>query len=268
MAANDPAWQPLRTADGSWTLASRALGEACHSRDGAWREARERYARPTQIAERARRGELPVCRLLDVGTGLGLNLAAALEALDGTGVALDVLSLEIDRSVISLGLECMRSASGLPPSLARWHGPVAAALERALELERDAMGAEQRSGPCGVPLPGGGRLRLRIGDGRRTLPRAAPEERFDAVFLDPFSPGADPALWEAAFLGEVARRMASGSVLSTFSAAFRVRARLAGAGLLVGAGPRVGRKAEGTLASPDRALPPLPPRVARRLARA
>jgi tRNA U34 5-methylaminomethyl-2-thiouridine-forming methyltransferase MnmC len=73
-------------------------------------------------------------------------------------------------------------------------------------------------------------------------------------------------LWEQGFLCEVARRMGPRAILSTYSSAFAVRLALRRAGLAVGLGPRVGRKATGTLASLEAALPPLEPRTARRLA--
>jgi hypothetical protein len=44
-----------------------------------------------------------------------------------------------------------------------------------------------------------------------------------------------------------------------------VRATLAGVGLVVGAGPRVGAKSSGTLASWSAVVPPLDPRAARRV---
>jgi tRNA U34 5-methylaminomethyl-2-thiouridine-forming methyltransferase MnmC len=61
--------------------------------------------------------------------------------------------------------------------------------------------------------------------------------------------------------------MAPGGLLSSYSAALPVRAGLAAAGLRVGVGARVGTKSSGTLASPDRTLAPLPPRLERRVAR-
>jgi tRNA U34 5-methylaminomethyl-2-thiouridine-forming methyltransferase MnmC len=222
-------WVPLRTADGSTTLVHPVHGEACHSRAGAWQEARERYARACRLHEF--RG--PTFRLLDVGTGLGLNLAAALEALDPAGVRLEAVTLELDREPIETGL-----AIEQPPEVERWLAPVRTALRHALAGSGDA------------PLAGG-RLRLVLGDARATLPARAEDLRFDAVFLDPFSPKVEPDLWGEGFLREVARRMASGSLLSTYSAASRVRAELAASGLRVAPGGRVGTKREGTLASPD-----------------
>jgi len=255
-------WEALETEDGSWTLLDAGLGQACHAREGAWTEARERYAGPTRLRERALAGDAPSClRLLDVGTGLGWNLAAALEAVDGTGCALEVVTLERDPSVIEASLD-LHSRQPLAAAGA-FQGPVAEAL--AASLENPTAARRQ-----GVALPGGGRLILLLGDGRETLADftwPTPCPGFDAVFLDPFSPGVDPPLWEAGFLGRIARLMAPGSLLSTYTAAVRVRARLMAAGLVVGLGPRVGGKAEGTLASPDHALPGLDPKRQAQLAR-
>jgi len=251
-------WERIVTADGSPTLVHPGHGEACHSRSGAWLEARERYARACRLRERALERRPARLRLLDVGTGLGFNVAAALEALAGTGVELAVTTLELERAVLARALE----PGLLEPlsELERWHAPVRAALHEALST--------------GLPAPfrvqagsAGGRLELRLGDARATLPRLPASAVFDAVFLDGFSPRVAPELWEAPFLAEIARRMAPGSWLSTFTVSLRVRARLAAAGLRVGPGGRVGDKAAGTLASPDRPVPPFPARLQRRLAR-
>lgn len=247
-------WSEAPTADGSWTLFNTSVGEACHSSSGAWQQALERYARAARLGERARAGELGACRLLDIGTGLGLNLAAALAVLDASGVPLHALTLEVDPEVVERGLALYERAELARGPWEPWHARVRPALRAALAR------------PGRTVELGRGALELRLGDARATLLAGAPGP-FDAVFLDPFSPRRSAALWEDGFLGEVARRMARGSWLSTYSAAFRVRLALARAGLHVGRGPRVGRKGEGTLASPDRDPPALSPRLARRLAR-
>ena len=238
-------WRPLVTADGSATLVHPVHGEPCHSRAGAWQEARERYAAACRLPEF--RGER--FRLLDVGTGLGLNLAAALEALAGTAASLDVVTLEADRAVIGAGL-----ALEEPPEVLRWLAPVRTALRACLD------------GSATAPLVAG-TLRLVLGDARATLPALDPDLRFDAVFLDPFSPRVEPDLWHPAFLAAIASRMAPGSLLSTYSAATAVRAGLVSAGLRVGPGLRVGTKSAGTLASPDHPLPAFDERARRRIER-
>lgn len=236
-------WTPVRTADGSWSLVSARHGQACHSLSGAWQQARERYAGPCRLRELAlERGSV---RLLDIGTGLGLNLAAARAALAGTSATLHAVTFELDRSVIE-------AAAGLrdwPADVERHLAPVRDALRASL----DGRAPEWD-------------LRLELGDARSRLTELD-STPFDAVFLDPFSPQVDGALWGVGFLSEIARRMAPEALLSTYSASLGVRAALAAAGLRVGLGPRVGTKSEGTLASPGGALPALPERTQRRVER-
>jgi len=269
-------WSAVLTADGSYTLAHPAHGQTCHSRAGAWQESRERYAAACGLRERALAMarhvdgvERPKFRLLDVGTGLGLNLAAALEALSGTGVALDAVSLERDTDVIRATLALFDEARERAPSdagsvgsarlgLERWHALVRAALRAALgdASANDASRTDATSSPPGaasVPRTashvsmGDGTLRLLLGDARSTLPRCT-EVAFDAVFLDPFSPAVEPELWEFEFLSEIARRMSNGAWLSTYTTSLAVRAKLAALGLNVRPGARVGTKASGTVA--------------------
>ena len=246
------AWRALRTDDGSWTLLHPIHGQACHDTAGAWTQARERYA--SLIAqledEQLDAGRL---RLLDIGTGMGLNLAAALEACEARGLSLDAVSFEIDPRVV-------RAAAALE----------SASLEHARILRTLESMLDARQRPATAMIDGGRAHRLSwwVGDARESLPQLESGQRFDAVFLDPFSPAADPPLWEEAFLLEVARRMALGARLASYTVSLRVRAALARAGLNVGAGPRVGRKAAGTLASRGGSVPALDPRTRRRLERA
>lgn len=251
---DEKCWIERRTADGSSTLAHSDHGETYHSTSGAWTQARERYARECRVRERAleiARAGTRTLRLLDIGTGLGLNLAAALEALEGTGVELEVTSLERDAELLARVARDPRE----PADLEVWHAHVRSALRAALAR------------PTADTVPfATGTLRLRLGDARTRLAELSASTHFDAVFLDPFSPRVEPALWSRDFLAEVARRMAPGSTLSTYSAAIAVRAGLHASGLRVGRGARVGEKREGTVASPDRELPPLDARVLRRIA--
>ncbi|MCC6407265.1 MAG: hypothetical protein IT453_08865 [Planctomycetes bacterium] len=243
-------WRAERTADGSFTLVSPEHGEACHSLAGAWTQARERYARPCRLRERALAGERRLA-LLDVGTGLGLNLAAAFAELEGTDAALDVLSLELEPDVVRAALALPLGEGG---------------LARVLTPVRSGLAAALATGGGEFAL-GAGRVRLVFGDARRTLAAEREPALFDAVFLDPFSPKVAPELWQSDFLALVAARMGSRSVLSTYSSAVRVRAALLAVGLSVGLGPRVGAKSSGTLAGRGFELPGFDPRTARRLAR-
>jgi len=260
-------WTLISTDDGSRTFAHPRHGQTCHSRAGAWRESCERYALECRLREQARaRPERALC-VLDVGTGLGFNLAAALWALEGTGCGLDALSLEVEREVLVRTLATARSGElydGAPAELVRFHAPVVAALERALA---DEAGAARAGVPLEVDGVRAGELRLLVGDARATLAATPRTPRFDAVFLDPFSREVEPELWQPGFLAEVAARMAPAAWLSTYSTSLAVRAALARAGLCTGPGIRVGSKASGTLARRTPELPAFDARTARRVAR-
>jgi hypothetical protein len=248
-------WRAVATADGSPTLASAAHGQACHSLAGAWTEARLRYAEPARVASLAAGGRR--VRLLDVASGLGWNLAAALEAAERGGGALDAVCLESDALVIASALE-LASPAGSPwePWWSRVRRALAAALLAPLRAETE-----------GVSLGGASRARLLMGDARERIRDVHPGARFDAVLLDPFSPAVEDALWEAAFLADVAARMERGARLTTYTTSLGVRTALAAAGLEVGCGPAVGAKSAGTLAARGAAVPPLPARTERKLAR-
>ena len=252
-------WRAALTQDGSWTLLHPAHGEGCHSDAGAWTQARERYA--AVIADLPEATKARGCvRLLDIGTGLGLNLAAALEACEARGLKLDATSLELDPTVLVAAFALFRRE----PTCSDGHRRILDALEARWE----AQGPPPHAPATAALESRGHRLNWILGDARRTLLELSEDRRFDVVFLDPFSPRVDPPLWDADFLAEVARRMDPGARLSTYTVALRVRVALARAGLSVGQGPPVGRKAAGTLASRGGELPPLDERAGQRLARA
>lgn len=253
-------WRPARTADGSPTLVHPLHGEACHPAEGAWTQALGRYAAGCRLEERLRAlaaGER--LRVLDFGCGLGLNLAAAVDAWLAVGreaVGLELVTLERERAPLEHALALGPELAGGPPRLRRAHALVRRLLRRALAHPGERF--ELARPPVA--------LRLLLGEAQAGLSASA-EPRFDALFLDPFSPRVEPDSWRPDLLARLARRLAPGGWLATYSAAGEVRAALCAAGLRVGAGERVGRKREGTLASPDRDPPPLAPRVARRILR-
>ena len=264
----------MRTEDGSWTLLHPIHGEGCHNRAGAWLEAQERYAVPCRLQARAQAEGLKRFRLLDVGTGMGTNLAAALEALEPSGCALEAVGLESDVEVLRATTQLFEAED--PGPGARFQRLIHGVFQQLL-AQHDAQVRGRDSSPDSqarfhvlgpVDLPHGGRLWVLLGDGRQALPAWEPSWRCDGVFLDPFSRSSDATLWEPAFLGQIALRMDPGSWLSTYSAAYLVREGLAQAGLRVGQGARLGAKAEGTLATPDGSPPALPDRVRRRLVKA
>jgi len=232
-------WRREWTADGSPTLVHPEHGEACHNRVGAWLESWVRYVLacrlPEFFAERAGRAGREL-RLCDVGTGLGLNLAAALCAAEEGGGVLVATSFENEAAVLDEAASwCAENASQGPA--ARWWPVVQAAL----------AAARKRPGEF-VPLQTRHRLRLCFGDACTELAALDSAERFDACFFDPFSAASDAGLWSADFLLESARRLAPGGRLSTYSERADARLAWAAAGLAVAEGEPLGRKRAGSVA--------------------
>jgi len=118
-------------------------------------------------------------------------------------------------------------------------------LERALEpfdelapLAREFLGA-WRGDTQKVALDG---LELRVvcGDAREMLP--ASSAKFDAWFLDGFSPANNPEMWQHDLLAEVARHANPGGTFATYTAAGQIRRTLADVGFKVDRVAGFGRK--------------------------
>ena len=73
-------------------------------------------------------------------------------------------------------------------------------------------------------------------------------QKFDAVFLDPFSPKKCPELWTERFFKDIRKLMKQNSVLTTYSCAKITRNNLVNAGFNVKDGPSIGRRAPSTIA--------------------
>jgi chorismate dehydratase len=230
-----------RTADGSPTCYSPEYGEHFHSLSGAVLEARERYAAACGIRELAGSGSVAV---LDIGFGLGYNLAAAIEAAGGLAgsTRLMCISLEKDPAVVKFVRD--------------FDGPQAFS---------EIYPAVRLLAKYGRYTSGDIDLSLALGPAEDSIRELPAQPLFDAVFLDPFSPPVNGELWSKEFFREIARRVKPHAVLSTYSSATHVKLSLLGAGFKIGKGAKVGDKGSGTLASLDADLPPLPERERKKL---
>ncbi len=89
-------------------------------------------------------------------------------------------------------------------------------------------------------------IKLILGDALQTIKQI--KEKFDIVFLDPFSPKKNPELWTEQFFRDIFETMKPNSILTTYSCARIVRDNLKKAGFQVKDGPCVGRRAPSTIA--------------------
>ena len=221
--------KPVLTEDGSLTRFHPEYQEHYHSLSGARDEALQRFVIPCRLIERARaQGHL---RFLDVGFGLGINVAVTLEEIERQvpGTRCEWVSLEKEL----LSLEELHS---------HWQeGEIAETLTALVthhSVETDLW-----------------RGTLLLGDARDHWQNlGAP---FDAIYLDPFSPSRNPEMWSVTVMRALWEVCAEGGILSTYSSAARVRLALMAAGWEIGLGPRVGRKSSGTVACRGALSPPL-----------
>jgi tRNA U34 5-methylaminomethyl-2-thiouridine-forming methyltransferase MnmC len=89
-------------------------------------------------------------------------------------------------------------------------------------------------------------LKLILGDAKVTIKQL--KDKFDYIFLDPFSPKKCPELWTESFFKDIYKLCNSGAILTTYSCARVVRDNLKKAGFQVKDGPCVGRRAPSTIA--------------------
>lgn len=247
------------TADGCPTLLDPEHGQACHDSAGAWAEAQQLHVSGCDLPRRLLRGDR--VRLLEVGAAPGWNLAAAYFMARGLPGQLHVTAIERSSDALRAGAE-LCSHEDWKPGAPRGASGAYEAIQAALEAARSS----EVSGGWVEVLPRF-KLRLMMGEARKVLEGFKEEERFDAVFLDAFSPGVDPESWSPHFLRALAERVDSMGRLSTFTVSQGVRAALLCGGLDVGgAGVRSGRHG-GTWASRGGWVPPLERRLSAKLKR-
>jgi len=228
------------TTDGSLTLESSVYGESYRSRHGALSESRHVFLDASGVLEALSRrsaeatATATAVRVLEVGFGTGLNfLVTACAVLDtiadeepsgvgGTnGRRLHYTALENDppalAAVASLDYSHLLSPCRLPDELLRWWRGLGEPLTPGSHRFATSEAARVE-------------LELLITDARGYLAAA---EQFDAIYLDPFSPKANPELWTEPFLAPLAAALKPGGRLVTYSVSGAVRRTLEGAGLRV-----------------------------------
>ncbi len=196
------------TKDGSVTFFNKKYDEWYHSKTGAVEEAFEKYAKPCKLKNGM--------KILDICFGIGYNSAAALDTVN----ELRIVALENDSKIIKKILK--------------------------LDSKFDSYCVIKDVALNGQYDKDGVRVDLVMGDARKSVKEL--KEKFDVVFLDPFSPKKCPELWTFEFFSDIRKVMKKGGVLATYSCARSVRENLVKAGFRVEDGPCVGRNAPSTLA--------------------
>ena len=207
----------VTTADGSRTLYSERYGQTMHSYRGALTESRHVFLEGAGVAVRLGRGE--EARVLEVGFGTGLNFFVTADLALKTGTPLEYVALERDL---------------LPSQVVRELG-----YERGLEQKsllqkflraRDNLPEPPPAGRYALNLSKGVRLELRLGDATKV---GLEPGHYEAVYMDAFSPDANPELWSEEFLGGLYHALRPGGCLSSYCVKGGVRRRLQALGFEV-----------------------------------
>jgi len=203
------------TKDNSITLFNEEYQEYYHSIHGAIEEAFEKFVKPCKIAELAKTGKI---KILDICFGMGYNSAAAVEiALESNPECeIEIIGLENDQKI----LDEMKKLN--PP------------LKYYDLINRNKIDKRVK-------------LKIILGDAKEKIKEL--NEKFDAVFLDPFSPQVCPKLWTKEFFAEIKQVMKDSAILATYSCARLVRDNLKANNFIVKDGPCVGRRGPCTIAT-------------------
>ncbi|HPR18054.1 MAG TPA: MnmC family methyltransferase [Candidatus Cloacimonadota bacterium] len=202
----------IKTQDGSFTAFNEAAGEHYHSISGALEEALQKHVNAIGVENGF--------RILDFCFGLGYNSIAATRNHQN----LEIIGLEND-------IEIVRAIHDME-------------VPDSLQTEFDAF--RDLSEKIEIKDINNNTIQLIIGDALKTID-VLPNEYFDRVFFDPFSPKKQPEMWSEEIFQKVYEKMKSGGKLSTYSCAKWIRQNMQKAGFIVLDGPVVGRKSPATI---------------------
>jgi len=199
------------TADGSATYYNDKYEECYHSKTGAVEEAEKKFVEPAKIKSGM--------KILDICFGLGYNSMAAMKKAK----KLKITALEKDPGILK------KIIRNKVRGYEKEYRKIREAAKNLFYKDKDAE------------------IKIITGDATKTIKKL--DEKFDAVFLDPFSPPKNPELWTEKFFKEIKKRMKSGARLTTYSCARTIRNNLKKAGFKVTDGPKVGRRGPSTIAT-------------------
>ncbi len=229
----------VKTDDGTFTLHSNRINnssETMHTSHGAYLEAKTKFVNPANL-----QGKKNIS-ILDICSGLGFNSAAALEIIMDPAINTEIEKIEID--LVEISLETL-AASLLIPTPSESHRIIRRTIENYLiKSEYIKYPKEDKEIPDYIDV------RVHCKDAREMLLEISSNKKYDAIFLDPFSPGKSPELYSYDFLLKLSSRLKDNGLILTYTSAAPVRYALISVGLHVGEGPLMSRSG-GTIASKD-----------------
>ena len=226
----------VKTDDGSYSIKSREINhkvETLHTSTGAISESFEKFIKPLKLDY-----EKDIA-ILDICAGLGYNTSAAVDDFlknSRGNASLQVDMLEISKPTLAAGL--------LVPSPIEAHDITKVAIEEELLKEGYASLRMENS-----KIPDNVDINLYIDDARRVIQNLE-DDKYNAIFLDPFSQNMAPELVSLDFFNEFRRVIKENGIVATYTSSAPVRMAFIEADFYVSQGPIFGRFQGGTLASP------------------
>ena len=205
----------IKTEDSLHTIYSEKYNETYHSRHGVFQEADHVFIQGCDIPRLMHSGQ--EVTILEVGFGTGFNFFLTAQLAAAAKAKLTYFSLEND--LLSLEDFKRLNHSAFFPKNTIWQTFI-----------------DWREQP---DTPKHGSNRIETGNIQLILVYAdalnaqLPQEKFDAVFHDAFSPGANPELWTCSFFEKIKSSMKNGAKLSTYSAKGAARRAMLEAGFSV-----------------------------------
>lgn len=242
------------TNDGTTTIYNSNYEEAYHSiKAGAYTESLYKFIIPCNIENLAKEGSI---KILDVGFGLGYNVATAITFAKqiNKDVKIEFISIEKDENILEkikiLDIpENLKYAYSLINSLKEGEILLNNKIFKTLEIDKDNI-----------------KITVIIGEGREIIKELAEKgEKFDAVFYDPFSPKVNTEMWSVDLFKLIRKIMKGTAIFATYSASLAVRKGLLEAGFKISVVPPVGRKSSSTIATISGDIPPMPEKEEKRL---
>ncbi len=228
-----------KTSDGSFTLNSDSCNgssETMHTHHGALSEARVKFAEPLKLDAKKE------VAILDICSGLGFNAAAVLEKFIKSGYIREQGKIEID--MVEVSWETL-AASLIIPSPIDSHSFIKKAVEDYLLYHEFLVYPHITN-----TIPFNVNIGVNCQDAREMVSRIPSSQKYDAIFLDPFSPEKSPELYSTEFFLKIGKLLKKDGVILTYTSSAPVRSAMIHAGLEIGEAPSMGRKG-GTIASPS-----------------
>ena len=193
----------VKTDDGSYSIKSREINhkvETLHTSTGAISESFEKFIKPLKLNY-----EEDIA-ILDICAGLGYNTSAAVDDFlknSRGNASLQVDMLEISKPTLAAGL--------LVPSPIEAHDITKVAIEEELLKEGYASLRMENS-----KIPDNVDINLYIDDARRVIQNLE-DDKYDAIFLDPFSQNMAPELVSLDFFKEFRRVIKENGIVATYT---------------------------------------------------